>query len=262
MGGRGGNPPWPLGQILDETLIETMMLLTPELVALTIRNVCDDGPEPGWTPLSEAELDRLVDRIESDAGSDPVFVFAYGSLIWNPEFQPVSRQRATAHGWHRSFSLKIKRWRATSDQPGLMMALERGGQCDGIVFELSADRRRQDLRALVAREIKYREVIDMARWLPVRTQNGARKALTFWASTKRSGLTTPLPAEQASSLIAGACGQGGSCAEYLHNTIVDLDAEGIRDRNLWRLQALVAAEIIGRQNMPGGTLASTPPADQ
>jgi len=224
------------------------MLLTPELVALTIRDVRDDGPEPGWTPLSEAELDDLVGRIESEATNDRLLVFAYGSLIWNPEFEPASRQRATAYGWHRSFSLKIERWRATSDQPGLMMALERGGQCDGIVLELSADRWRQDLRALVTREIKYRDVMDMVRWLPVRTPDGVRKALTFWASTKRLGLTRPLPAEQASSLIARACGQGGSCAEYLHNTIVDLHAHGIRDRNLWRLQELVAAEIIACQN--------------
>ncbi len=232
---------------LDLIQIDTTMQLTPELVALTIRDIRDDGPEPGWTPLSEAELDDLVDRIEREAAGEPLLVFAYGSLIWNPEFEPASRERATAYGWHRSFSLKIQRWRATSDQPGLMMALERGGQCDGIAFELSADRRRQDLRALVAREIKYSEVIDMVRWLPVRTESGAKKALTFWASTKRAGLTKPLPAAEASSLIAAACGQGGSCAEYLHNTIVDLQAEGIRDRNLWRLQALVAAEILARR---------------
>ncbi|MUZ73937.1 gamma-glutamylcyclotransferase [Agrobacterium vitis] len=226
--------------------MDTMMQLTPELVALTIRGVRDDGPEPGWTPLTEAELDELVDRIETEAGSDPLLVFAYGSLIWNPEFEPASRQRATAYGWHRSFSLKIERWRATSTQPGLMLALERGGQCDGIVFELSAERCRRDLRALVAREIKYREVRSMVRWIYVKTANGVQRALTFWASTSRLGLTKPLPDEQSASLIASACGQGGSCAEYLHNTIVDLQAEGIRDRNLWRLQALVAAEITAR----------------
>ena len=224
------------------------MQLTSELVALTIRDIRDDGPEPGWTPLSDQELDEIVDRIESEAGNDPPLIFAYGSLIWNPEFEPVDRQRGTAYGWHRSFSLKIERWRATSDAPGLMMALERGGQCDGIVFELSPERRRQDLRALVAREIRYREVRDMVRWLSVRTAHGTRRALTFWASTRRLGLTRPLPAEEASALIATACGQGGSCAEYLHKTVVDLQAEGIRDRNLWHLQALVAADIIARKN--------------
>ena len=223
-----------------------MMLLTPELVALTLRQVRDDGPEPGWTPLSDAELEGLVEQIEAEAGDDPLLVFAYGSLIWNPEFKPASRHRATAFGWHRSFSLKIERWRATSDEPGLMMVLERGGQCDGIVFELSSERRHLDLRALVAREIRYREVKDMVRWLPVRTSGGMRKALTFWASTKQTGLTSPLPDEEAARMIARACGEGGSCAQYLHNTIVDLQTEGIRDRNLWKLQGLVAEDIIAQ----------------
>lgn len=90
--------------ILAVLPIETTMQLTPELVALTIRDVRDDGPEPGWTPLSETELDALVAAIEREADSDPIWVFAYGSLIWNPEFKPAGRRRATAHGWHRSFS--------------------------------------------------------------------------------------------------------------------------------------------------------------
>jgi cation transport protein ChaC len=224
-----------------------MMMLTPELVALTLRDVQDDGPEPGWTPLSETELDCLVDLIQGEAGVEPIWVFAYGSLIWNPEFNVTGRMRATAYGWHRSFSLKIERWRATSEQPGLMMALERGGRCDGMVLRLSNENRRNDLRALVAREIKYREVADMVRWIHVHTPEGAMTALTFWASTRRSGLTKPLPTETTAALIAKACGQGGSCAQYLRNTIVDLEAEGIRDRNLWHLQALVAAEITAPQ---------------
>ena len=220
-----------------------MLLLTPELVALTLKDLRDDGPEPGWTPITDGEVDSLVDLIEKEAGVDPIWVFAYGSLIWNPEFEPLGREKATDYGWHRSFSLKIERWRATSAQPGLMMALERGGRCDGVILQLAPARRRDDLRALVRREIKYREVIDMIRWVQVRTPHGVRKALTFWASTKRAGLTMPLSPQRAAILIANACGEGGSCAQYLHNTIVDLQAEGIHDRNLWKLQSLVAAEI-------------------
>ncbi|WP_184466505.1 gamma-glutamylcyclotransferase [Rhizobium esperanzae] len=223
------------------------MLLTPDLVALTLRDVHDDGPEPSWTPLSQVELDDLVDRLDQEAGGDPIWVFAYGSLIWNPEFEATARERATAYGWHRSFSLKIERWRATSEQPGLMMALERGGRCDGVMLRLPNEHRRKNLGALVAREIRYREVAGMVRWIQVQTPKGPRRALTFWASTRRSGLTQPLPAETTATLIASACGQGGSCAQYLHNTIVDLEAEGIRDRNLWHLQELVAERIKAQQ---------------
>lgn len=221
-----------------------MMMLTPELVALTLRDVQDDGPEPGWTPLSETELDCLVDRIQGEAGVEPIWVFAYGSLIWNPEFNLTGRMRATAYGWHRFLAedrTLASHQRAAGPNDGS------GARCDGMVVRLSNENRRNDLRALVAREIKYREVADMVRWIHVHTPEGAMTALTFWASTRRSGLTKPLPTETTAALIAKACGQGGSCAQYLRNTIVDLEAEGIRDRNLWHLQALVAAEITAPQ---------------
>ncbi|MGZ2385389.1 hypothetical protein ACVIDN_006813 [Rhizobium brockwellii] len=86
-----------------------MLLLTPELVALTLKDVRDDGPEPRWTPITDVEVDSLVDLIEKEAGVDPIWVFAYGSLIRNPNSRRPSGERATAYGWHRSFSLKIER---------------------------------------------------------------------------------------------------------------------------------------------------------
>lgn len=219
------------------------MLLTPELVALTKREVKDDGPEPGWTPVTGADIDCLVNRVIAEAGEEPIWVFAYGSLVWNPEFQPSQRQRATAYGLHRAFSLKIKRWRATSDQPGLMLALEPGGRCDGIILQLPQANQKDVLRALMKREIRYREFVDMVRWIKTRTDRGVQIALVFWASTKSSPLTSQVSVEETAELIATACGEGGSCAEYLYNTITDLNVEGIRDRNLWRLQALVAQNI-------------------
>ncbi|WP_332302709.1 hypothetical protein [Rhizobium sp. GR12] len=82
------------------------------------------------------------------------------------------------------------------------------------------------------------EVIDTIRWVQVKTPRGVRKALTFWASTKPAGLTMPLPSQKAAMLIANACGEGGSFSQYVHNTIVDLQAEGIRDQNLWNLHRL------------------------
>ncbi|CDN51841.1 Hypothetical protein NGAL_HAMBI2427_43200 [Neorhizobium galegae bv. orientalis] len=54
----------------------------------------------------------------------------------------------------------------------------------------------------------------MVRWVQVKTPHGVRKALTFWASTKRVGLTMPLSQETTATLIANACGEGGSCAQY------------------------------------------------
>ncbi|ARO27645.1 cation transporter ChaC-like protein (plasmid) [Rhizobium sp. TAL182] len=223
--------------------VPVAMHLTPDLVAKTFKLVEDEGPEPNWTPISGQQLDQLVSRVEQEAGDEQIWVFAYGSLMWNPGFEAAASEEAVAYGWHRAFSLRIERLRATSDAPGLMLALRPGGSCSGLVLKLPCVTKRQDLRTLLAREIRYAEVCDMVRWVSVKTPTGTRRALTFWASAKRSGLTEKIPLDDAAVLIAQACGPAGSCAEYLHRTVLDLAERNIFDRNLWQLQQMVAARL-------------------
>jgi len=170
-------------------------------------------------------------------------VFAYGSLMWNPGFEVAASEEAVAYGWHRAFSLRIERLRATSEAPGLMLALRPGGSCSGLVLKLPCTTKRENLRTLLAREIRYAEVCDMVRWVAVKTPTGMRRALTFWASGRQSSLTEKIPLEEAAGLIAQACGPAGSCAEYLHRTVSDLADRKIYDRNLWQLQQIVAARL-------------------
>jgi cation transport protein ChaC len=219
------------------------MQLTPALVAKTLKVVGDEGPEPKWTPLSSQQLDELVGRVESEAAGEEIWIFAYGSLMWNPGFAVSGSENAFAYGWHRAFSLKIERLRATSDAPGLMLALRPGGSCSGLVLKLPCTTKKQDLRTLLAREIRYAEVCDMVRWIWVKTPAGRRRALTFWASTHQSQLTEKIPLDEAAVLISQACGPAGSCAEYLHRTVSDLADRNIYDRNLWQLQEMVATRL-------------------
>jgi cation transport protein ChaC len=223
--------------------------LTPDLVARTLKVVEDEGPEPNWTPISPQQLDELTRRVEEEAGDEEIWVFAYGSLMWNPGFDVSAREDAVAHGWHRAFSLRIERLRATSAVPGLMLALRPGGSCSGLLLKLSCATKRQDLHRLLAREIRYAEVCEMVRWISVKTPSGPRRALTFWASSRQSLLTEKIPLDDAAALIAQACGPAGSCAEYLHRTVVDLAERNIYDRNLWQLQELVAAKL---RDLPQG----------
>ncbi|MEV4607101.1 gamma-glutamylcyclotransferase [Neorhizobium sp. LMR1-1-1.1] len=217
--------------------------LTSDLVAKTLRVVEEEGPEPNWTPVSPGQLDELVKRVEEEAGDEEIWVFAYGSLMWNPGFEVAASEDAVAFGWHRAFSLRIERLRATSDAPGLMLALQPGGSCSGLILRLPCSTKKQDLRTLLAREIRYAEVCDMVRWVTVKTPKGTRRALTFWASPKQSLLTDKVPLDEAAHLIAQACGPAGSCAEYLHRTVIDLAERRIFDRNLWQLQKLVAEKL-------------------
>lgn len=219
------------------------MRLTPELVALSIRPEPDLGPEPHWTHLDDDELDALARRFDAECGDGPLWVFAYGSLIWKPDFEAVGHRRATAHGWHRSFCLTMRRWRGSPEQPGLMMALACGGSCDGVIYRLPDADREAQIRRLLVREVRYRENQAMARFIPVRTPDGPARALAFWVGPTGERIMNGLPLEEVAAILARACGPVGSCAEYLYNTVAHLQEFGIRDRNLWRLQDLVAREI-------------------
>lgn len=219
------------------------MSLTPEHVALTLRPEPDLGPEPGWTEMTPAELDALARRYDTECGDDPLWVFAYGSLIWKPDFDAEEHRRASAYGWHRSFCLKMHRWRGSPEQLGLMMALERGGRCDGVIYRVRAQDRFDQIRRMVTREIRFHENLGMVRWIPVHTPMGRQRALVFWAGPTGPRILSRLPLTEVAHVLARACGPVGSCAEYLFNTVQHLQEFGIRDRNLWRLQELVAAEI-------------------
>ncbi|MEO5759576.1 MAG: gamma-glutamylcyclotransferase [Mesorhizobium sp.] len=238
------------------------MSLTSELVALCHRDEPDPGPDPKWTELSDDDYRMIASRLAGEADEGPLWVFAYGSLIWKPAFEAVEQQRATAFGWHRSFCLDMVRWRGSAEQPGLMMALERGGRCDGVIYRLPEEDRAMQIEALLRREISDHESVGSVRWVPVHTAQGKLRALCFWVGVSGEGTSLNLPLEAVARVLARACGHVGSGAEYLYNTVLHLEEFGIRDRNLWRLQQLVAEEIRSihgdqRGSAPGAGLPIT-----
>ncbi len=221
------------------------MLLTPELVARCFREAPDSG-EPHLTRLTDDEIAAEAAALCAAAPATGIWVFAYGSLIWKPEFAPAETVRARAHGWHRSFCIELTSWRGTPEAPGLMMALARGGSCVGLAMRLDDRTAGPDLAALVRREMPYRELLGNARWITLETAGGDRvAALTFYAGPTGPGISHRLPPDVVARRLALACGYAGSCAEYLYNTVEHLEAAGIRDRNLWTLQRLAAQEILG-----------------
>ncbi|RVD61367.1 gamma-glutamylcyclotransferase [Mesorhizobium sp. M2D.F.Ca.ET.185.01.1.1] len=219
------------------------MSLTPELVALCHREEIDPGPSGEWTQLNDDDFGALAARLAAEADEGPLWVFAYGSLIWKPAFESVEQLRASAHGWHRSFCLDMVRWRGSAAQPGLMMALERGGRCDGVIYRLPDGEKPAQIERLLRREIDDHESVASVRWVPVRTAQGRVRALGFWVGVTGRGTSLGQPLEKVAWVLARACGHVGSGAEYLYNTVSHLETFGIHDRNLWRLQELVADEI-------------------
>lgn len=218
--------------------------LTPALCARLRGHGRDCGMAHGLSYLTDEEYDAsIAETLALAPDVAGIWVFAYGSLIWKPAFAHIEHRLGVVRGWHRSFCLKTTRWRGTPANPGLMMALERGGQCRGVAYRLSSGGISQSLGTLWRREIGVKPVNHHPRWVTVHTDAGRMRALTFTANPRGQSYVGKIPLEETAAAIAKAVGVWGSCAEYLYETIVHLDALGIRDSNLWRLQALVAKNI-------------------
>jgi glutathione-specific gamma-glutamylcyclotransferase len=219
--------------------------LTADHIARVHRVVEDSGPAPNVEQQTDADYAYWVRRIAEGhpAPALPTQLFAYGSLIWKPEIEHRSQQAGLAQGWHRAFCLRTHRFRGTPDQPGLMMALDRGGQCRGVLFELPPDDLEPQLDKLFRREFTVKPINSMPRWMSVNTAAGPVMALGFVMNRASPYYAGRLPAEEVARTLARACGHWGTGAEYLLNTVTHLDALGIRDGGLWRLQRLVAEEI-------------------
>ena len=219
------------------------MDLTADLVALVERIEPDPGPPPGELEHTRDELAGMAERLLAGRGDQPLWLFAYGSLIWKPDFEHTEAVPAVARGWHRSFCLRLTRWRGTREVPALMMALDRGGSCRGLAYRLlDTDHKSQVIR-LLERETDGNPPTNVARWLTLSTEQGPLTALAFVVSPEGPAYAGRQPADRVAHTIANAAGHWGSAAQYLYNTVSKLEESGIRDRNLWMLQAMVAEEI-------------------
>lgn len=217
--------------------------LTEDHVARATRPVPETFSETTFTRCAEGDFDRRATRILASRPQGPLLVFAYGSLIWNPIFAAAAHHRAVANGWHRQFCIELRGFRGTPDAPGLMMALMPGGRCSGIALEVGETEVESVVGGLVRRETPFVENERDWRWITLETARGKAAALVFWAGPTGPSIRRGMPLDQVARQMARACGYRGSAAEYLRNTVLSLEARGIRDRNLWRLQRLVASEI-------------------
>ena len=217
--------------------------LTPGHVARATRPVEDFVYPSSFTRATDEDYAGLVDRLMAERPDGSLHIFAYGSLIWKPTFEPVAKRRAVARGWHRQFCILIRGHRGTPETPGLMMALMSGGRCVGLALQVAAGIERQVLKDLCRRELPFVETLADHRWLRLDTAEGPIRGLVFWAGPTGPSIRRSPPLSVAAAQMARACGPRGSTAEYLHNTVRSLLEHGIRDRNLWTLQRLVAEEI-------------------
>jgi cation transport protein ChaC len=168
--------------------------------------------------------------------AQPVWIFAYGSLMWDPEFPRAASEPALLRGWHRGFCLYSCDYRGTRARPGLTLGLDHGGACRGIVFCL----RPEMLDRLWLREMTAPRVYDM-RLLPVRSPGAIRRAFAFTVRRDHPDYAGRLSLDEAARIIATAAGRRGTCRAYLLGTLRHLDELGLVDKPLRQLGARVEA---------------------
>ncbi|HYZ63262.1 MAG TPA: gamma-glutamylcyclotransferase, partial [Acetobacteraceae bacterium] len=196
---------------------------------------------PGLRLLTEEErraslAGLMAHRPDTGEGA---WVFAYGSLIWNPAIHYAERRFARVYGWHRTFCLSTIAGRGSPDLPGLVLGLDRGGACAGAAFRIAEECLEEELPILWRREMlsgSYRP-----RWVTVRDEAGAPFGQAIAFTIRRAGTyyAGQLAEDEIVRRLAQARGALGSSAEYLFQTRDGLRSLGIVDRRIERLAAQV-----------------------
>jgi cation transport protein ChaC len=203
------------------------------------------NPPPGVRLRSDEELEATLDELlRAHDPAEDLYVFGYGSLMWNPALVAIDTRVARVAGWHRRFCLRSLVGRGTPETPGVMLALDRGGACRGLVFRIEAAKVRAELQLLWRREMisgSYH-----ARWVVARVGFESVRAVTFVVDRSLDRYIADRAPEHVANLIATGRGTLGTARDYFDSTRRALRQLGIRDVGIERLHR-VLLEAPGEQ---------------
>ncbi len=224
---------------------DSPLRVTPEVLAQWDAGALAAGQPADWR-LPDAQREGLRQAfLHALPAQQDLWVFAYGSLMWDPGFHFAELRLAALAGWRRRFAYRITGGRGTPEQPALMLSLEPGdGTCRGLAFRIEAAAVESESACIWRREMVrggYRPT-----WLPLATPQGPVQAVVFAANTDHPEHIAELPPAETAAIIARAAGPLGSNRDYLEQLARQLGRLGLADDYVAALHRRVSA-------LPGGT---------
>ncbi|MGQ3050748.1 MAG: gamma-glutamylcyclotransferase [Roseateles sp.] len=185
-------------------------------------------------PHGPVRSEQLLLRTAAEwrASGDDLRLFAYGSLIWRPEFEYAEALQAKVLGFHRVLRMRSRVNRGSPQEPGLVLALISGGSCRGLVYRIPRAAGEEVLARLWAREMP--NGVYEPRWLNCDTASGRLRALAFTLSRQSPNWTGQLREPELLHIFQHASGRYGTTLDYLLRTVQGLREHGIRDMELER----------------------------
>jgi len=184
---------------------------------------------------------------ESDFPDGELWVFGYGSLIWNPGFAFVERVPARLIGEHRALCVYSLVHRGTPEKPGLVLGLDRGGACQGLAFRVAREHRKATIAYLRAREqvtSVYREVMRSV-WLKDHARQRV-SALAYVSDRGHDQYAGRLPLDRQLHLVRQGHGVSGANIDYVLATVKALEDHGIHDAPLHQLAMRLRGDAVAQ----------------
>lgn len=177
-------------------------------------------------PDSNAVQDEIRSQLFKLAPKSNLWVFGYGSLMWNPEFTYTESTTARLYGYHRRLCLWSVRYRGTPEKPGLVVGMAPGGSCSGIAFKVKDVDIESTIDYLYEREMvsnAYKPIIKDTHLSDKRIV----RALTFVSKPDHPQYAEKMSIAKITNVVADAHGPKGSNIEYIINTAAHLQTIGI-----------------------------------
>ena len=212
-----------------------------------IQNEVDLDESFQWGSGKEVDLIRTMNSDDLSASvqqmlkgqnlKEGVWVFGYGSLMWNPDFKLADKRTGIVSGYHRRLCLKSIVYRGTPDYHGLVFGLDKGDSCQGMAYRIAEENIHSEMNKIWEREMFAGTYIPT--WVSVKSDWETVSAITFVINQEHEHYLPDLELEEIAERVVKAEGTCGTCHDYVQNTVKSLHQLGLRDPTLEQLLTLI-----------------------